>query len=318
MSVFTPLERDELAEFVARYPLGRLRDFSGIAAGSENSNFFVSLEQAECVLTLVERGPVQDLPFFVELLECLHQADLPVPYAHLDSQGVALQQLKGKPALLQPRLLGKHVHTPNAQHCAEIGRFLARLHLATADGHLQRQSDRGFVWMTEQGPALLADLDDAGQMLLTAALGEIQTLLADLPSLPRAVLHADLFRDNALFDGNRLSGVIDFYNACSGWMLYDVAITVNDWCSDEHGVLDEHLARALLGAYAAERPFTAQENEHWPTVLRATCVRFWLSRLLAVREHQGRRGEVLVKDPREFQTKLAARQQVSLHLPIAL
>lgn len=316
MSVFTTLERDELAEFVARYPLGRLLDFAGIAAGSENTNYFVSLEQAECVLTLVERGPVQDLPFFVALLECLHQADLPVPYAIVDQSGAALQQLKAKPALLQPRLSGKHIQQPNAQHCAEVGRFLARLHLATADGALERQSDRGFAWMAALGPSLLAELDADGQALLTAALAEVQALLADLPSLPRAVLHADLFRDNALFDGHHLSGVIDFYNACSGWMLYDVAITVNDWCSRADGTLDSALAQALLAAYAGLRPFTAQEAEYWPVVLRLTCVRFWLSRLVAVQEHQGR--EVLVKDPREFQGKLAARQQVSLKLPLAL
>ena len=125
MSVFTPLERHELEVFLAPYGLGRLRDFQGIAAGSENSNFFVSLEQGEYVLTLVERGPVADLPFFIELLDVLHDAGLPVPYALRTQDGLALRSLAEKPALLQPRLSGKHVREANAHHCQEVGRLLA-------------------------------------------------------------------------------------------------------------------------------------------------------------------------------------------------
>ena len=126
MSVFTPLERPVLEDFLAPYGLGRLRDFRGIAEGSENSNFFVSLEQGEFVLTLVERGPVQEMPFFIELLDVLHDADLPVPYALRTTDGVALRELAGKPALLQPRLAGKHIKDANAQHCAQVGDLLGQ------------------------------------------------------------------------------------------------------------------------------------------------------------------------------------------------
>ena len=316
MSVFTPLERHELETFLAPYRLGRLRDFQGIAAGSENSNFFVSLEQGEFVLTLVERGPVQDLPFFIELLDVLHDAGLPVPYALRTDSGEALRSLAEKPALLQPRLPGKHVAQANPHHCQEVGTLLARLHLATHERVLERKSDRGLDWMLEEGPRLALKLPEAQLPLLRDALAEIHRLKPRILALPRANLHADLFRDNVLFDGNHLAGVIDFYNACAGPMLYDLAIALNDWCSAADGRLDGARARALLGAYAALRPFTAAEAELWPTLLRTACVRFWLSRLIAAESFAGQ--GVLIHDPDEFQRRLAQRQRVEVALPFAL
>ena len=316
MSVFTPLERHELEVFLAPYGLGRLRDFQGIAAGSENSNFFVSLEQGEYVLTLVERGPVADLPFFIELLDVLHDAGLPVPYALRTQDGEALRRLAEKPALLQPRLSGKHVREANAHHCQEVGSLLARIHLATREQPVERRSDRGLDWMLAEGPSQALKLDEQALPLLRDALAEIAELKPRILALPRANLHADLFRDNVLFDGNHLAGVIDFYNACSGPMLYDLAITLNDWCSLADQRLDLPRAQALLGAYAALRPFSAAEAQLWPTMLRVACVRFWLSRLIAAESFAGQ--EVLIHDPGEFQRRLAQRQQINLPLPFAL
>ncbi|MBT9304197.1 homoserine kinase [Pseudomonas sp. TAE6080] len=317
MSVFTPLARPELETFLAPYGLGRLLDFQGIAAGSENTNFFISLEQGEFVLTLVERGPVDEMPFFIELLDVLHDADLPVPYALRTTDGVALRELAGKPALLQPRLAGKHIQDANAQHCVQVGELLAHLHLATqGDKVLERKTDRGLDWMLNEGAQLISHLDAEQQHLLQAALDEIQQHKAHILTLPRANIHADLFRDNAMFEGTHLTGLIDFYNACSGPMLYDVAIALNDWCSDADGVIDGHRARALLGAYAALRPFSAREAELWPTMLRVACVRFWLSRLIAAESFAGQ--DVLIHDPRELQQRLEQRQQVTLQLPLAL
>jgi homoserine kinase type II len=315
MSVFTPLERPELEAFLAPYELGRLRDFQGIAAGSENSNFFVSLERGEYVLTLIERGPSGDLPFFIDLLDVLHGAGLPVPYALRTTTGEALRSLAGKPALLQPRLAGKHVHAANPHHCQEVGALLARIHLATRAQPLPRKSDRGLDWMLAEGPSLALQLPDEQLPLLRDALAEIQTLKPRLLALPQANLHADLFRDNVLFDGNHLAGVIDFYNACSGPMLYDLAIALNDWCSHEDGSLDPKRAQALLGAYAGLRAFTAAEAELWPAMLRIACVRFWLSRLIASQSFAGQ--NVLIHDPDEFRRRLAQRQHIELTLPFA-
>ena len=153
-------------------------------------------------------------------------------------------------------------------------------------------------------------------MLLQLALDEISERKAQILALPRANLHGDLFRDNAMFEGTHLTGLIDFYNACSGPMLYDVAIALNDWCADEAGHLDAPRARALLGAYAALRPFTASEAELWPTLLRVACVRFWLSRLIAAQTFAGQ--DVLIHDPAEFERLLAVHQNVSIQLPFAL
>ena len=316
MSVFTPLARPELETFLAPYGLGRLRDFQGIAAGSENTNYFISLEQGEFVLTLVERGPVQEMPFFIELLDVLHDAELPVPYALRTTDNQALRELAGKPALLQPRLAGKHIKQPNTQHCIEIGSLLGKLHLATCDRVIERKTDRGLDWMLEEGNNFLSHLGERERALLDKALKEIEAFKPQILALPRANLHGDLFRDNTMFEGTHLTGVIDFYNACSGPMLYDLAIALNDWCSDEDGQLHAVHARALLGAYAALRPFTAAEAQLWPIMLRVACVRFWLSRLIAAESFAGQ--DVLIHDPVEFEKRLEQRQSVSINLPFAL
>ena len=316
MSVFTPVSRPELETFLAPYELGRLLDFQGIAAGTENSNFFVSLEKGEFVLTLIERGPAEDMPFFIELLDVLHAADMPVPYAVRDREGHGLRELCGKPALLQPRLSGKHVKAPNNQHCAQVGELLAHIHLATRERIIERRTDRGLDWMLESGDELLPSLNQEQTGLLRPALAEITAHKAQILALPKANLHADLFRDNVMFEGTHLTGLIDFYNACSGPMLYDIAITVNDWCLDEQGGIDLPRAQALLGAYAALRPFTAAEAQLWPVMLRVACVRFWLSRLIAAQAFAGM--DVMIHDPSEFEVRLAQRQQVALKLPFAL
>ncbi|MCO8162437.1 homoserine kinase [Pseudomonas sp. 21LCFQ010] len=316
MSVFTPLARPELETFLCAYGLGRLLDYQGIAAGSENTNYFISLEQGEFVLTLVERGPVQEMPFFIELLDVLHAANLPVPYAMRTTDGQALRELKGKPALLQPRLAGKHIKRPNTQHCVAIGQLQARVHLATRDKVLERKTDRGLSWMLDEGRNFLSHLSAEQAALLDKTLQEIDQHFQAILDLPRANLHADLFRDNAMFEGTHLTGVIDFYNACSGPMLYDLAIALNDWCSEEDGALDPLRAKAFLGAYAALRPFTAAEATLWPVMLRIACVRFWLSRLIAAEAFAGQ--DVLIHDPAEFEKRLAQRQEVNLPLPFAL
>lgn len=315
MAVLTPLTTHSISAFLSAYPLGALRHWQGISAGSENSNFFVGTEQGEFVLTLIERGDPKALPFFLELLERLHQAGLPVPYAVKGCDGVALRSLENKPALLQPRLSGSHINTPNAHHCEEVGRMLARIHLATAEAVIEGRSDRGLAWMLEVGPDLAQDLNTEAQALLHRSLEEIRVQQPALLALPWANLHADLFLDNVLFEGAHLSGVIDFYNACSGPMLYDLAITCNDWCSNADGSLDPARARALLGAYVALRPCTPAEAELWPVMLRVACVRFWLSRLISQREATA---GAPIKAPAEFEQRLRARSQSAIALPMAL
>lgn len=316
MSVFTPLEHTELEDFLSAYGLGRLKNVQATPDGTENTNFFVSLEAGEYVLTLIERGRPEELPFFIELLERLHQAGLPVPYALADQQGQRIRSLADKPALLQPRLPGRHPHQAGPQHCAELGQYLARLHQCTAAQPIEHPTDRGLVWMQHEGLLLALGLPEAQQALLKHTLEEVRQFQSHWDRLPQANLHADLFRDNALFEGAHLTGVIDFYSACSGPTLYDLAICVNDWCSDEQGRLDTARTHALLNAYASIRPFNVHEVQVWPSMLRIACVRFWISRLLAAKQHAGR--AVLIKDPLEFYQRLNARQQAIPALPLDL
>src|SRR5690606_29470492 len=176
-------------------------------------------------------------------------------------------------------------------------------HLATRDAVIEGRSDRGLAWMLAEGPVQALNLHEAELPLLRSSLSEVAALQERILALPRANLHADLFRDNALFEGNHLSGVIDFYNACAGPMLYDLAITCNDWCANADGTLDPARARALLGAYANLRPFTAGEADLWPAMLRIACLRFWLSRLIAAQQQEPGAG-VLIKPPAEFRQRL--------------
>jgi homoserine kinase type II len=317
MSVFTPLSQNELSAFLEPFGLGRLVSFEGISAGTENSNFFVSCEQGEFVLTLIERGPVDDLPFFVSLLDCLHAADLPVPFAVPDQEGRKLHRLNDRPALLQPRLPGKHVKVPNARQCQELGKVLAQLHAATSRSDLTRQSDRGLAWMEQQSREALDELDSPERELVEPLGSVMQRLLTDRPPLPKAILHGDLFRDNVLFEGPNLTGLIDFYNAASGWALYDLAICVNDWCLDEHAHLNPQLAQAMLAGYASQRRFLAVEAAHWADMLRLAALRFWLSRRIAAATHQDQ-PDVLVKDPDHFMQVLEGHREVAVQLPLAL
>ena len=306
MSVFTPLNAEQLADFVQRYELGALLDFSGISGGSENSNFFVNLQGGQFVLTLIERGATAPLPLIIELLAHLHQQGLSVPYAVTDRDGQVIQTLCGKPAILQPRLSGKHIEHPTTEHCAAVGQWLARMHQLTSEDPIALRSDRGIMWMRDTAEQLLPVFHGEAQAALAHQLVEMTALEAQICYLPRATLHADLFRDNALFDGQNIS-VIDFYNACVGAMLYDLAITVNDWCTDTDASLNLERYHALIGAYAQQRPFTALERNLWPALLRLAATRFWLSRWLA--QQPTTAGDVLVKDPLEFQRILQDRQR---------
>lgn len=317
MSVFTPLQHAELAVFVAPYQLGRLLAFEGIAAGTENSNFFVSLEAGECVLTLIERPERQaTLGFVVALLDRLDAAGLKVPHALRTREGRAIGELAGLPALLQPRLPGRHVLQPGVAHCRAIGDWLGRLHQLTREAALEQPNDRGFDWILEVGPLQALSLPEAERALLAETLAELAGERQHLESLPQANLHGDLFCDNALFEGAELSGVLDFHNACLGPMLLDLAIVANDWCSEPDGRLDAPRLSALLGAYGAHRPFVAREALLWPLVLRAAALRFWLSRLIAAQANAGQ--AVLIKDPGEFRQRLEQRRVAVPGLPFAL
>lgn len=305
MAVYTALTDSDLDDFLARYEVGGLVDFSGIRDGVENSNFFVTTDAGEYVLTIFEKHSAAEVPYFLHLTA--HLAERGVPCAHpiADRNGDYLQHLHGKPAALVERLPGRTLEQPGPVHCAAVGEALGHMHVAGFSFEYHHANERGPAWWFRAARELADLLDDENRRVLDEELA-YQRSFRDM-DLPRGTVHADLFRDNVLFEGDRLAGMIDFYYACDDCLLYDVAITVNDWCTAADGSLDPERSRALLDGYHGQRPFCEPEGRAWNTMLRAGALRFWLSRLLDL--HFPRPAEVPhVKDPDEYRCVLLARR----------
>lgn len=301
MSVFTKVSESELSLWLQSFSVGHPTELRGILAGIENTNYFVTTTQGRFVLTLFEKLGPAELPFYLELMAHLSNHGLPCPKPIADLDGSLLGHLNGKPAALVTRLPGAPVMAPETAHCERVGEVLADLHLAgrSFPGYLGNL--RGPSWWTATMPALLPFLDDRNRAMLEDEV-RFQASHRHDP-LPRGVIHADLFRDNVLFDGDAIGGVIDFYFACVDILLYDVAITVNDWCLGPDRTLDADRANALLRAYATKRPFTPEEHDAWPVMLRAGALRFWVSRLYDF--HLPRPGELThAHDPGHFEVVL--------------
>jgi homoserine kinase type II len=304
MSVYTTVERDELEEFLSHYSLGELLEYEGISAGIENTNYFVTTSQGQYVLTLFEALTADELPYFLELMAHLAEHDVPSAHPIPDEQGKYLRTLNGKPAALVMRLQGHNIETTNQAQCAELGKALGHLHVVGQSYKGYRKNLRGPHWWQVTAREVMPKLGQDDATLLQAELAFQRQHRFD--ALPQGVIHADLFRDNALFVDNHLTGIIDFYYACNDLLLYDVAVTVNDWCTLPNGHLDPDRLGALLEGYQTERQFSDAEHEDWPVMLRAAALRFWLSRLKDL--HFPREGEIThIKDPTVFQRILEQR-----------
>ncbi|MEO6353903.1 MAG: homoserine kinase [Burkholderiaceae bacterium] len=309
MAVFTPVTLDDLSDWMTQFPLGRALAIEGISSGIENSNFFLTTEAGEFVLTIFEQLSFEQLPFYLQLMRCLAQRGVPVPEPIANLQGAIIHSLHGKPAAIVTRLAGSCQLAPRPVHCAEVGKAMAKMHLAARDFPLTQPNLRGLDWWNATTPVVLPLLSDHNAHLLRAEM-HFQSAFASSVAyleLPHGPIHADLFRNNAMFSGDTLSGIFDFYFAgCDRW-LFDVAVTVNDWCIDlDTGVLDSARTRALLDAYHAVRPFSAAEQFAWQAMLRAGALRFWLSRLYD--SHLPRAAEMLTPhDPTHFERILRLR-----------
>ena len=303
MSAFTPVSEADLAQWLRNYSLGELRVSEPIEAGIENTNYFVTTTQGRYVLTLFERLPAEELPFYLQLMAHLARHGIPCPAPIADLSDRYLGVLNGKPAALVTRLPGRSLQDPHPAHCAELGALLARMHLAGRSYSAFLENPRGPKWWRLAARDVAPFLDDAKRKLLEAELAfQAEQRFPDLPHGP---VHADLFRDNALWEDGRISGVVDFYFAGVDCFLYDVAVCANDWCLDGAGLQAERL-RAFLGAYNAVRPFTAHERAAWLAMLRAAALRFWLSRLYDL--YLPRPGMLVhAHDPEHFRRILEAR-----------
>lgn len=279
--------------------LGPLRALQGCAGGIENTNYFADTDQGQWVLTVFERLSFEQLPFYLHLMKHLAQRGIPVPDPQASAQttvrqgktevlsgGQILHRLKDKPAAVVNRLRGSSELSPQAHHCAALGDVLARMHLAGRDFEMHQPNLRGLAWWNETVPVVLPYLSAAQKSLILGELAYQNHVASQAAyrSLPRGPIHADLFRDNVMFEGQGgsavLCGLFDFYFAgCDAW-LFDLAVCMNDWCIDlATGVKEAQRVKALVSAYHAVRPLSAQERRLLPAMQRAAALRFWTSRL---------------------------------------
>lgn len=284
--------RDELAAWLQPLGLGELISHAGIAAGMQNSNYFVTTAQGRFVLTLFEGIDIEALDFYLALQDHLAGRCIPCPQPLSDPQGRRWRYLAGKPAALLSCLPGAALEAPEAMHCRALGEMLARLHQAGTEMANPLPNPCGAVWRQAIGELLLPQLAPDERALLVEELAF--QAVQDFAALPRGIIHADLFRDNVLWDGaGQLSGVLDFYFAGEDCLLFDLAVVANDWC------LNDAMLRALLAGYQSQRLLSPAEVTAWPAMRRAAALRFWLLRLEV--RHQPRAGEVVtIKNPEHF------------------
>ncbi len=296
MSVYTPIGDSQLRQFLQRYRLGELIAFSGIENGIENTNYRIDTSRGQYVLTLFEElDDCRIKPIFT-LQEHLHRHGLPVPRALPDKQGLTLNKLGNKSAALFHRFCGESIFNPSRQHCVQIGKLLARLHNAARHSGYHRRNPRNLEACRELFSTCENHLSERERRRISAELAFQRPY--DDADLPRGVIHADLFRDNVLFSGDKISAVLDFYGSCTDFLLLDIAIVINDWCRTHASVCSEKTDSFLAG-YQTARPLEPLERRLLPVFLRRAALRFWLSRLR--HRTEARNGTITQqKDPTEF------------------
>ena len=312
MAVFTEVADDEARQLLRCLKLGELSELRGIHGGIENTNYFATTDQGEYVLTLFERLSPAQLPFYLRLMKHLALRGIPVPEPHAlpgTEPDKFVLQVNGRPAAVVDRLRGHSELAPTVRHCAAVGAMLARMHLAARDFPLSQPNLRGLPWWNETVPVVLPYAQPAQAALLRSELA-FQNHIATsstFAALPRGPVHADLFRDNVMFEGGELTGFFDFYFAGVDSWLFDVAVCMNDWCVDlPTGAHDPARSLSLLQAYASVRPFAAAERQLLPAMLRAGALRFWISRLWDF--HLPREAALLqAHDPSHFERVLRQR-----------
>jgi homoserine kinase type II len=317
MAVYTEVSFDEASKLLSSLKLGELQSLEGCSGGIENTNYFATTDQGAYVLTLFERLTASQLPFYLYLMKHLATHGIPVPDPAVNAKGELMYLVQGKPATVVNRLKGKSELAPSPAHCAAVGTMLARMHLAGRDFDRHQPNLRGLDWWNETLPVVLPFLTPDQAALLTSELA-YQNHVAASPAyaaLPRGPIHADLFRDNVMFESATgdaqpaptLTGFFDFYFAGVDTWLYDLAICLNDWCVDlASGAADGGRTAALLQAYQTVRPLTQAERQTLPAMLRAGALRFWVSRLWDL--HLPREASMLkAHDPSHFERVLRQR-----------
>jgi homoserine kinase type II len=311
MAVYTEVSDEELREFLSAYPLGDVLSCKGIAEGVENSNYLLVTAAGTYILTLYEkRVKAADLPFFLGLMEHLAGKGIACPLPVHGKDGEALRHIAGRPAVIVTFLTGMWPRRIAPGHCAGLGEALARMHLAGADFAMTRENDLSVAGWRRLYDACAARAHEVMPGLADALGAELALFEQSWPrDLPRGVIHADLFPDNVFFQGGVLSGVIDFYFACTDAFAYDLAICLNAWCFEPDGAFNATKARLLLNSYRRVRPLSDAEFEALPLLARGSALRFLLTRLYDWLNHPAG-AFVKPKDPLEYWRKLTFHQQV--------
>ena len=303
MSVYTSVNIKELKIWLQDYAFDDLTDYQGIKSGITNTNYFLMTAHDRFVLTLFEKNTIEDLPYFVDLMSHLATHSFLCPKPILKKNGTALSILKNKPALIVTCLKGKEITNPEVNHCKAVGKSLAELHVKSANFVAQHQNTRDLSWIKKTAETLFNELPQDESKLLRE---EILYQEKQNYKLPKSTIHGDLFKDNVLFLNNEVSGFIDFYYACTDYLILDVAIAVNDWCVNSDGSFDESRLNAFLDAYKKIRSFNDNEDRAWNDVLRLASLRFWVSRLNDF--YHAEEGELtFIKDPNHFKKILKKR-----------
>jgi homoserine kinase type II len=312
MAVYTDLSDEELAGLLARYDLGAARAFKGIAEGVENSNFYLETDSGRHILTIYEkRVNASDLPFFFAVMEQAARAGVPCPDPAHGRDGEVIQSVRGKPCAIISFLQGVSPRRPSAAQCRAVGAALARLHLALAGLEIERANALGAAAWPGLAAGREADMEalEPGSAALVAQ--DLAALRAWPADLPRGPIHADLFPDNVLFLGDAVSGLIDFYFACTDLLAYDLAIMLNAWCFEPNmREFDLVRGRALIAGYESVRGLSEPERAALPLLARGAALRFFLTRLI---DWFGTPDGALVrrKDPREYLSRLAFHRRAA-------
>ncbi|MDB4837821.1 homoserine kinase [Marinomonas sp.] len=309
MAVYTSLSESDMQALVADYYLGELVSFQGISGGVENTNYFLVTTTGKYVVTLFEEFEFDEVPYFLDVVAHLKGKGFNVPAALIDIHGERLRVVNDRPTIIVDCFPGSELPKTNLVTCQQMGESLAKLHIAGEDFPTHRDSHRGVSWWHKTSKAIESELEPEQAQLLFSQIAEFDAFIEQNKDLPKTTIHGDLFYNNTLFNGDSLSAIIDFYNACHSWAMYDLAIVVNDWCSDiATGELDMDKYHTLLRAYLYHRETTEAEKQAWPYMLKIAALRFWLSRLEAWHgaKHDPER---LAKqhDPVELQRILEAR-----------
>ncbi len=311
MAVYTHVDDRTLRNFLDHYDVGAVTTFKGIAEGVENSNYLLETDKDRFILTLYEkRADPEDLPYFLDLMDHLASAGLPAPRPIRDTSGEPLQSLMNRPACLISFLTGVSVDIADEDHCAALGTMLAKMHLSSDSFGQSRPNDLSVSGWQKLADATLEKADTVRNGLQQTIVEEMAFLQKHWPTgLPKGTIHADLFPDNILFSEHTISGIIDFYFACTDFWAYDLAICVNAWCFDEEHRFVPAKAKRLIEMYDAERSMTAAEISALPILCRGAAMRFLLTRLFDwLNPVEG--AVVSPKDPIDYLARLKFHQQV--------